>query len=135
MNEIRRKNKERLDKLRELDKHIITWEEINDYVDYISDIILKKGYSGIYGIPRGGIILAALISYKTNLPMFLSPFKNCIVIDDDIGTGITLNAFNDKYDTSVMFCNKDNNTKCDYIYKRYDDSKYYVFPWNVEEKS
>ena len=52
-------------------KKYITWDEVDRFIDrlikYISDS--KKKYTGIYGVPRGGLVLAVILSYRMNIPL------------------------------------------------------------------
>lgn len=112
-------------------KEIIGWDEITDWIDSLSKQIVGKKYSGIYGVPRGGVILATLLSYKTGLPLLLAPQKNCLVVDDDASTGITLLPYYNRFDIALMYINPDCNIVPTYLYKTYGDT-YKVFIWNEE---
>jgi len=57
---------------------------------HFSRQIKVKSYSGIYGIIIGGIIIAILLSYKTNIPLLLEPQGNCLIVDDDESNWIIL---------------------------------------------
>lgn len=126
----RQQNRERLSKLKGLDIEIISWQEIEDFIDKLSSL---KKYDSVYGIPRGGLLLAIMYSYKNNVPLLLAPKKGCLVIDDDIGTGLTITPFIGKYDTAVMYSNAQCEIKPTYVYKYYDEEKYKVFAWNKKE--
>lgn len=110
------------------DKKAITWEEITDWVNELSEMIMSK-YTGIYGIPRGGLIIATLLSYKTNIPLLLAPQGNCLVVDDDMSTGLTLLQYMNRYDTAVMFKNPNCKLYPTYLYQEYGETFRY-FIWN-----
>ena len=72
------------------DKWYITWDDVENFIDEIIDHYKDSTITGVYGIPRGGIILASILSYRMNVPMLLAPHKDCIIIDDISDTGETL---------------------------------------------
>lgn len=112
---------------------IITWEEIEKWVDILAEKIKDKGYCGLYGVPRGGIIIAVLLSYKTKLPLLLAPCKNCLVVDDDLATGVTVLPYLGRYDIAVMYKNPHCSLKPTYYYQEYGET-FKVFVWNKEFK-
>lgn len=109
---------------------IISWGEITDWISKLATLIKDKNYTGIYGIPRGGLILATLLSYKTGLPMLQTPCQNCLVVDDDASTGLTLLPYYNRYDIALMYKNPDCKLKPTYLYKEYGEI-FKVFVWNI----
>lgn len=108
----------------------ITWEDVDCYVSQLITEIKadKKQYSGIYGIPRGGVILAVMLSYRLSLPLLAAPAPGCLVVDEICATGQILKNYVGRYDTAVMHC----------FYKVLDLPTYYggvvkdewtVYPW------
>lgn len=133
LNEQRQSNRERLKSLKGLKKEIITFDEIQQFIDELYITTKNKHYTGVYGIPRAGLLLATLFSYKADIPLLLAPQPGCLVIDDDIGTGLTISAYAGKYDTAVMYTNETCSVKATYFWKYYDNKSYKVFAWNVKE--
>ena len=70
-----------------------TWNEFDKSVDYIADQCKFSRFSGIYGIPRGGLCLAVSLSHKLNIQIVEKPSKNALIVDDVYETGITLSKF------------------------------------------
>lgn len=130
--DLRQANKRRLETLKNSKKEIISFNEIQKFIDDLSKQTEGK-YTGVYGVPRGGLILAVMYSYRNNIPLLLAPQKGCLVIDDDIGTGLTINPYIGKYDVAVMYSNEDCSVKPTYLHAYYDDSVYKVFAWNEWE--
>ncbi len=114
----------------------ISWKDIEDYIDYVTDYYKDKNISGVYGIPRGGLILAVLISHRLNIPMLMAPADNCIIVDDICDSGETLlhykkNSSGDKeynYHITTMFY-KDNNLVEPELYFMKKEDKWIVYPW------
>ena len=54
-------------------KEYITWNKIEKAIDVIDEKIpkeLKNQVRGIYGIPRGGLIPAVMLSHRLKIPIF-----------------------------------------------------------------
>ena len=72
------------------EKWYVTWadvdEFINDVIKYYEDVPI----SGVYGIPKGGLILASILSTRMDIAMLMAPTKDCIIIDDIADSGETL---------------------------------------------
>ena len=49
-----------------MEKWYITWELVENFIDEIIERYKDSGITGVYGIPRGGIILASILSYRMN---------------------------------------------------------------------
>ena len=73
-------------------KHF-TWSEFDKSVEYIADECKFLEFSGIYGIPRGGLCLAVALSHRLKINLLSEPIKNSLIVDDVCETGITLNAY------------------------------------------
>ena len=80
----------------------MTYIEVQRLVDIICTNIRDKKYSGVYGIPRGGLVPAALIAYRLGVPVvgFRDINKNILIVDDGVNSGVTIS--NDAY----SFCDK-----------------------------
>ncbi len=72
-----------------------TWSEFDKSVEYIADKCRFLEFSGIYGVPRGGLCLAVALSHKLKVKLISKPIKNSLIVDDVYETGITLNTFKD----------------------------------------
>ena len=70
-----------------------TWSEFDKSVNYIANQCKKMKFTGIYGVPRGGLCLAVALSHKLNLQLLEKPLKNSLIVDDVYETGITLGNF------------------------------------------
>ena len=71
------------------------WSEFDKSVEYIASKCKFLKFSGIYGVPRGGLCLAVALSHKLRIELISKPIKNSLIVDDVYETGITLNAFKD----------------------------------------
>ena len=53
-----------------------TWSEFDKSVEEIADKCRFKKFSGIYGVPRGGLCLAVALSHKLKIELISQPTKN-----------------------------------------------------------
>ena len=67
-----------------------TWSEFDKSVEKIANKCRFKEFSGIYGVPRGGLCLAVALSHKLKIELISEPIKNSLIVDDVYETGITL---------------------------------------------
>ena len=72
-----------------------TWSEFDKSVEHIANKCKFLEFSGIYGVPRGGLCLAVALSHKLKIKLISEPIKNSLIVDDIYETGITLNTFKD----------------------------------------
>jgi len=70
-----------------------TWSEFDKSVDHIANKCKFLEFSGVYGVPRGGLCLAVALSHKLNVNLISEPIKNSLIVDDIYETGVTLNTF------------------------------------------
>ena len=119
----------------------LSWSQIDSMVNDISDKIIKSGkkYESIYGIPRGGLILAVLLSHKLNIPIIFD--DNCInstvlLVDDILDSGNTVkdlivNNYSFKIDIAVLVVNEKSVVKPDYFGINNSQNVWITFPWEA----
>lgn len=115
----------------------VSWDEVGFYLNSIAEQIDPHDYVGVYGIPRGGSVLAAWLSHKLYLPLLTVPEKRCLVIDDICDSGETLSSCLRQLESlgdnsswiTTMFCTpRILSGKLDYYFKAKGDN-WIVFPW------
>ena len=130
---------------RDLGVHI-TWTDVDRAVEEIARKIeglqkegLLKKYTGIYGIPRGGLIPAVMLSHRLNIPMcaikefiFSESLSNILVVDDIADSGKTLLPY-DKLDLATLFVRLHTTEVVpDYCGFEITHDKWLYFPWEQE---
>ena len=123
-----------------VEKEVLSWEDIEDWVEKLESHIKEKGlhFSGVYGVPRGGLVPATILSYRLGIPLLLAPTKDCIIIDDIADSGKTLMHFtlNDtqfnKYFIATIYYSKRSLVTPDF-YTREKNDKWIEFPWEKGE--
>ena len=76
-------------------KTYFTWSDFDKSVIHIANKCNSCEFSGIYGVPRGGLCLAVALSHKLKINLISEPKKNSLIVDDVYETGITLNNYKD----------------------------------------
>lgn len=89
-----------------MNKHYISWEEIEVLVNNLSLKIKnsKTKYKNIFGLQRGGLIPAVMISHQLGIPMAKGDIgPTTIIIDDICDSGETLDKLVKDYQTLYAF--------------------------------
>jgi hypoxanthine phosphoribosyltransferase len=68
----------------------LSWQDFGEAVERIAQLCGDRRFSGIHGIPRGGLVLAVALSHRLDLPLLPVAQPGCLVVDDVIETGRTL---------------------------------------------
>lgn len=118
------------------EKVYVSWKDLEEFVDSLIEEMNKQNFkpTGVYGIPRGGLIPATLISYKLDIPLLLNASKGCLIVDDIADSGRTLLHFTEndtqfnKYFIATMYYHQRSIVKPNY-YKFEKNDKWIVFPW------
>ena len=76
-------------------KRFITWDYIDAAVDNIAAQVLSSDYQikHIYGMPRGGLIPAVMLSHQLSIPLFTPGMvlnNTTLVVDDICDSGTTM---------------------------------------------
>lgn len=106
----------------------LTWEQLDKHLDEIAEKIKDKNYIGLYGIPRAGLLIALILSYKTGIPVINSAMNNCLVIDDAVSSGVAMLPYIKRYDTYAIVVDKNAPYKTDYY--NYHTEELIYFPWD-----
>ena len=106
-----------------------TWSDFDKSVIDIANKCRSIKFSGIYGIPRGGLCLAVALSHKLKINLISEPKKNCLIIDDVYETGTTLNPLKD-IEGAMFFVlfSKIKPTWWNAVFIT-EKSEWIVFPW------
>ena len=100
----------------------------------------NKKYTSIYGIPRGGLVLAVLLSHKLNIPIISNTYDICestLIVDDILDSGNTIVDFkedhdhDDSNDLAVLVVNEKSCISPDYCAMENKQEVWIKFPWEV----
>jgi hypoxanthine phosphoribosyltransferase len=73
-------------------KIYLSWDDISQLVDILCEKIITEqpNIDSVFGLKRGGLIPAVMVSHKLGLPWSDVMLPNTLVIDDICDTGVTL---------------------------------------------
>ena len=110
-------------------KEYVTWDDIEDFIAHLAhETDNFKKFNGVYGPARGGIIYAAIISNRYNIPFLGAPQVGCLCIDDICDTGDIALAWRNKgYFIATHYFKKGAKVEPDYWFREKED-KWIVFP-------
>ena len=92
------------------------------------------GFSGIYGFPRGGLVLAVKLSHILKLPLLMAPSPGCIVCDDISDSGYTLKKYsNCNYYTATLIMREGTQTVPEFVGEKVIEDNWILFPWEHYE--
>ena len=118
----------------------MTWQQFDDACRKIAERIRHDGstFKNIYGIPRGGLIVAVKLSHLLGLPIVLNVEDtgwNTLIVDDIADTGKTLAPFKceDRFlCVATLYYHRQSVVVPDFWVLE-KTSKWIVFPWEEEE--
>ncbi len=112
-------------------KIYLGWDDINDLVDVLCEkiIIEQPNIDSVFGLKRGGLIPAVMVSHKLGLPWSDVMLPNTLVIDDICDTGITLKNTVGVY-TAVLHYKPHTSCFKPTIYaKLHEGNEFIYYPW------
>jgi uncharacterized protein len=130
-----------------MDKYYVDWGELEVVVNRLCHKIKKSNYkfNNIFGLQRGGLIPAVMLSHKLGIPMVKGDIgPDTLIVDDICDSGETLHEFVKNHQTLYSFpfnlktavLHHKPHTTCfkPTIYAEewnYDD--WIVYPWENED--
>ncbi len=111
-----------------------TWREFDKSVEHIANECKYGDFSGIYGVPRGGLCLAVALSHKLNINLISEPQKDSLIVDDIYETGITLKRFKDIEGATFFVLFSKVRPKWWNTVKIAKKEEWIVFPWENTNK-
>lgn len=140
----RNKSKKAIPKNRKKEKLHVSWLEVETIIWELADLIKeskKKKFDYVYGIPRGGLVPAVMLSHALQVPLVIDTVKatlatSIIFIDDVNDTGKTFTSQGSVVvrDINVALFEKPWSTfKIDFHGRKTD--KWVVFPWELNDKA
>lgn len=123
----------------------LKWSEISDLVFHLGMRIRDSGkeFDRIIGVPRGGLILAVMLSHQLDIPLEqLDPLKplplypkdieRTLIVDEICDSGKTLSIMsknNEAATFAVLYYNVSSQYEPDFAAKTDFLDKWLVFPW------
>ena len=94
--------------------------------------LVPNTFRSVYGIPRGGLVPATMISTASHKPLVESPNADTLIVDDILDSGKTMEAYNGIGIGRLVLITKDPQ-KCKSIYygMAVKKTEWVSFPWEV----
>lgn len=71
----------------------INYQKLQSDINILAFKLDSSKYDGIYGIPRGGVIIGALLANKMGIQLVDAPTSKTLIVDDLIDSGKTLKPY------------------------------------------
>lgn len=118
-------------------KEYVTWQMVDNFCERVVERYCDLGITGVYGLPRGGLVFAVMLSHRLHVPMLVSPTKGCLIVDDICDTGESLihyvknSSGLDKptYHIVTMYYKQNELGIKPEMYGHDKEDKWVVFPW------
>lgn len=68
----------------------LSWTELQVAVNWLVHRLEGMGLRGVYGPPRGGLVLAVCLSHRLGVPLLSGPRADALWVDDIVDSGRTL---------------------------------------------
>ena len=125
----------------ELDRYLYRWKEFDADCEKIAQWAKDKNFKNVYGIPRGGLIVAVKISHLLDIPMVFEKkdiTDGTLVVDDIVDNGDTLLKFKglmgvQSFVTASLYLGQESLVQPDFFVKMKD--RWVVFPWETHQSS
>lgn len=113
--------------------YYLSWQEFDEIIATIK----KPVCDGFYPIPRGGLVVATVLSHQFNKPILAKPTHLSIYVDDIADSGKTLRDLRLKHDAPAIVLLKRHS--CDLraltFGKEIPNDDWIVFPWENKQKA
>lgn len=116
-------------------RQFYSWTDIEQMVKVLAKSIEDSPViiDSIYGIPRGGLIPATLLSHRMNIPMVEFPTQNTLIVDDIVDSGLTLSRYLFNPFACLVYKSTTSTMIPTFFAVNYLGSEWINFPW--EEKN
>jgi len=118
-----------------VEKKYLTWYQVEGLVDELA-IKVKSEFANIdsiYGIPRGGLIPAIMLSHKLGIPYSDTITLTSLIVDDICDSGITLKEW-EGYTTAVLLYKPHTSCAVPTIYGSVHSSDaWIIYPWERDD--
>lgn len=107
----------------------LTWSDFDQAIIRAVQLFRPLSFSGVYGVPRGGLPLAVALSHRLAIPLLPDPQPDCLIVDDICETGTTLAPFQSIPGATIWtWVNKLPRSPYFYSYATTTDD-WILFPW------
>ena len=119
-----------------MEKIYLDWQYIDDAIESLAHQIKSSGLNieYIFGMPRGGLIPAVMLSHKLDIPLFKPGMvldSKVLIIDDICDSGITLHKYN--VPTATIHYKQSASIEPNFYYSLAKNDSWYYYPWEQKD--
>ena len=122
-------------------KNYISWSAIEIWVRTLVKQIQDSGekFTNIYGLPRGGLIPAVMLSHQLGIPLVKSPneiYDSTLIVDDIFDSGDTLAPYIINGNATAVLHYRELSLKPykpRFIASTVKDGSWIVYPWEKRD--
>jgi hypoxanthine phosphoribosyltransferase len=118
-------------------KIYLDWKDLDELVDTLCHKILISGiqFTSVFGLKRGGLIPAVMVSHKLDLPWSDVILPKTLVIDDICDSGNTLASLSGGY-TAVLHYKPHTSIYVPDIYAaEHKGDEWIIYPWERNDST
>ena len=118
----------------------IDWKMFEALCIDLSETIemMNYKYEYIFGIPRGGLVPATMLSHLLEIPMITNLYDykinddtTILIVDDIVDSGSTMECYH-RYDTAAVFWKNELSKGPQYCAEHAKTDEWIVFPWEQQ---
>lgn len=116
-------------------KIYLSWDDTIDLVDKLCEKIITEqpNIDSVFGLKRGGLIPAVMVSHRLGLPWSDVMLPNTLVVDDICDTGVTLKDCIGGY-TAVLYYKPHTSCYIPNIYAEiHTGDEFIYYPWERKD--
>ncbi len=120
---------------------IITWDDITYGVRRICEWAKDKNFSHVYGIPRGGLVIAVMISHALGIPFLTSidaipSDHNVLIVDEIVDSGETIRRLKEQhksksYAIACLYKRYTCGEDVGFVVSEVNHDNWLAFPWET----
>ena len=120
-------------------KEYVTWEQVEHFVKQVAARYEVLQFDGVFGLPRGGLVFAVMLSHRLKLPLLMAPTNKSLIVDDICDSGESLVHYikNSSSENSnearpivcTMYCKPNKLGVVPDYYMLQKSDRWVVFPW------
>ena len=105
------------------------WSDLDKAVKLAANKYKDKTFTGVYGIPRGGLCAAVKLSHLLNIKLLDLPQDGCLIVDDIYDSGKTLEQYKNYKNATyfVLISKQDPTYFSSFITTK--SNEWVIFPW------
>lgn len=116
-------------------KIYLSWDDTSDLIDTLCKKIITEqpNIDSVFGLKRGGLIPAVMVSHRLNLPWSDVMLPNTLVVDDICDSGVTLKNCIGGYTAVLHYKPHTSCYKPDIYAIIHEGNEFIYYPWERKD--